>query len=159
MKKLKNTIIAISLFASAAAIASTPAVKTHLIKPINLMPGPVIVNPHKLPVKGIGPVAVTQTQNVTLSKANPKGSVFLPVNPSTGAHWELYSHDGQLINVSKGKYLGPTSEIFGAPGHWSCHYKATAKELNSKQPTQIVFALVAADGHIIEKEVVNISVS
>jgi predicted secreted protein len=138
------------------------SIKTHLIQPPVLMPGPVLPTntgtvTAQLPKRGIGPVAVVSRMKRTVSKDHAGISVMLPVNKTTGAHWEMLSSNDDLIQVLGHKYLGPVSEVFGAPGHEVFNFKALPGELNAPRTTHIVFALVAADGHIIQVENVTVT--
>ena len=122
------------------------------------MPGPVIMDQNRLK-RGIGPVAISQTMHQRVSKKNPNGSVVLPVESGTGAHWVLAGCDDDVIKITGSHYLGPVSEIYGAPGHRIFNYKALSNELNAPRSTHLVFEEVAADGHVIKIVTVDIESS
>ncbi len=135
-KLVKPCVIGLSMLIGISAMAANtdkqPApghsIKTHLIQPPVLMPGPVLPNggtaKAKLPQRGIGPVAVVSTMKRVVSKDNAGISIMLPVNKSTGAHWEMLSSNDNLVKVLGHKYLGPVSEVYGAPGHEVFNFKA-----------------------------------
>jgi hypothetical protein len=168
-KIVKPCVFGLGMMIGVSAMATTTgkkplpghSIKTHLIKPPVMMPGPVMPSGStakgQLPKRGIGPIAVVSKMKRVVSKENSNVSVLLPVNKSTGDHWEILSSNDNLIKVLGHKYLGPVSEIYGAPGHDAFNFKALGPELGAPRTTHIIFALIAADGHIVKIE--NVSVT
>ena len=122
-----------------------------------LMPGPVIVSNHHIPIRSIGPVVLTPKERHVVSSDDPYVKVNLPVHAGAGEHWEIAYCDDNLIGVIGEKQLGPVSEVVGAPGQTIFTFKALKPELNAARTTHILLRLVAADGHTVQY--VNVLVS
>ena len=159
-------MIGLSLLVAAATFAATPvkpmlpkhSIKTHVIQSPVLMPGPVIpVSTKRGMATTAKPAIPVAHEKRVVTKDNNGIEITLPVNKTTGAHWEIFSANDNLIDVLGYQYLGPVSEVFGAPGHAVFKFKASTSETNAPRSTHIILALVAADGHIIQIENVTVT--